>query len=92
VRALDKRVRSSLGWHDSAHGSDEVPIIPVQLGTNGRALQAAERAERAGMLIPAIRPPTVPEGTSRLRVSLSAAHSDEEIDALIEFLALESSL
>jgi 8-amino-7-oxononanoate synthase len=57
-------------------------IQPIVLGTPQAALEASRRLLERGMLVPAIRPPTVPAGTSRLRVSLTAAHSPEDIDAL----------
>ena len=63
------------------------PILPVLLGSNERALAASRRLWELGFLVPAIRPPTVPGGTARLRVSLSALHTDEQIDALREALA-----
>ncbi len=66
----------------------EIPIIPIVVGDNAAAVRQAVAAEAAGMLIPAIRPPTVPEGTARLRVSLSAGHDQEQIDRLIDFLRL----
>jgi 8-amino-7-oxononanoate synthase len=73
LRALVERVRPG-------HGS---PIIPVVLGEERTALYAARLMLDRGLFVPAIRPPTVPVGTSRLRVALSAAHSDSQIDALI---------
>ncbi|MGZ5079289.1 MAG: 8-amino-7-oxononanoate synthase [Usitatibacter sp.] len=57
-------------------------IQPLILGDAGRALNASQRLLERGFLVPAIRPPTVPEGTSRLRVSLSAAHSREDVEGL----------
>jgi len=62
------------------------PIQPVLLGDAERALIAQRQLLEAGFLVIAIRPPTVPRGTSRLRVSLSAAHSQEQVDRLIEAL------
>lgn len=64
------------------------PIVPVVLGSEERALEcsAALLAEE-GLFVPAIRPPTVPEGTSRLRVTLSAAHTDDQVDRLVRSLA-----
>lgn len=63
------------------------PIVPVVLGSEDRALEAADALLDRGLLVPAIRPPTVPDGTSRLRVSLSAAHTDEGVEALARALA-----
>jgi 8-amino-7-oxononanoate synthase len=57
-------------------------IQPVVLGEAARALAVSERLLERGMVVPAIRPPTVPANTSRLRISVSAAHTAEDIDAL----------
>jgi 8-amino-7-oxononanoate synthase len=62
-------------------------IQPIVVGSAERALDAAASLHERGYLVPAIRPPTVPEGTSRLRVSLSAAHPRDEIDGLAVALA-----
>ena len=62
------------------------PIFCVAYGCESAALRAAESLLRKGLHAPAIRPPTVPPGTSRVRIALSAAHSDEDIDALIDAL------
>ncbi len=63
------------------------PIVPLVLGREEDAMAAAASLLERGILVPAIRPPTVPAGTSRLRVALSAVHTDEMIDALVEALA-----
>lgn len=63
------------------------PIVPVIVGSEERAVAASASLLEHGFLVPAIRPPTVPPGTSRLRVALSAAHSDEQVDALARALA-----
>jgi 8-amino-7-oxononanoate synthase len=62
------------------------PIVPVVIGGEREALDAAEALLRRGVLVTAIRPPTVPPGTSRLRVALSAAHTDDHVDALLDGL------
>ena len=62
------------------------PIIPIVLGDEATALDAARKFLDRGLLVPAIRPPTVPAGSSRLRIALSAAHTDEQIDMLIDAL------
>jgi 8-amino-7-oxononanoate synthase len=62
------------------------PIIPVILGSERRALAASAQLLADGLWVPAIRPPTVPAGTSRLRVTLSAAHTDAQVTQLLQAL------
>jgi 8-amino-7-oxononanoate synthase len=62
--------------------SSDTPILPVLLGSNEAALGASASLLDAGFLVPAIRFPTVPRGTARLRVSVSAAHPPEAVAAL----------
>ncbi len=62
-------------------------IQPILIGDNGQAQQASRMLWEQGIWVPAIRPPTVPAGTARLRVSLSAAHSFEQVDCLAAALA-----
>jgi 8-amino-7-oxononanoate synthase len=59
------------------------PIQPVLLGTVSAAVAASAALREAGFVVPAIRPPTVPEGSARLRISLSAAHSARDVEALL---------
>jgi 8-amino-7-oxononanoate synthase len=68
-------------------GESTTAIQPLVLGDAAWAVDASQRLLERGFLVPAIRPPTVPEGTSRLRVSLSAAHSREDVERLAEALA-----
>jgi len=63
------------------------PIVPVVLGDEQRAIDASARLlDEHGLLVPAIRPPTVAPGTSRLRVALSAAHENDDVDRLAKAL------
>jgi 8-amino-7-oxononanoate synthase len=62
------------------------PIIPIIVGDESAAVKLAQRLLNDGLLVSAVRPPTVPRGTSRLRVTLSCEHSHEQIDRLIESL------
>lgn len=71
------------------------PIVPVILGSERAAIDASATLLERGLWVPAIRPPTVPAGTSRLRVTLSAAHSDNDVTRLLaalQTLPLSTSL
>jgi len=63
------------------------PIQPILVGDSGRAMQLSQMLRERGLLVTAIRPPTVPAGSARLRVTLSAAHSLEQLELLLEALA-----
>ena len=62
------------------------PIVPVVLGSADAALAASRLLEQEGFLVVAIRPPTVPEGTARLRLAFTAGHPDSEIDRLADLV------
>ena len=68
------------------------PIQPVLVGDNRLALSASAGLEAMGFLVAAIRPPTVPVGTARLRVTLTAAHTETHVDCLLEALAAQPGL
>jgi 8-amino-7-oxononanoate synthase len=63
------------------------PIQPILIGDSQRALRLSARLKELGILVGAIRPPTVPAGTARLRVTLSAAHSEAHLERLLDALA-----
>ncbi len=63
------------------------PIQPILVGDSARALQLSQLLRERGLLVTAIRPPTVPAGSARLRVTLSAAHSQAQLELLLEALA-----
>lgn len=66
---------------------DFAPIVPVILGSERRTLEAARRCLEFGAYVPAVRPPTVPPGTSRLRISVRADHTAAQVAILLEALA-----
>ena len=72
------------GWNTGASASQ---IVPVMLGDNASALRVAAELERNGFAVRAIRPPTVPEGTARLRLSLTSKLTDAEIANLAQAMA-----
>jgi 8-amino-7-oxononanoate synthase len=61
-------------------------IVPLIVGEPRAALALSRRLEERGLLVPAIRPPSVPEGSSRLRISLTAGHDEEDVSRLVEAL------
>lgn len=81
---LRARLRANVERLRPGHPS---PIIPFLCGSEARAIAAATELAARGFLVTAIRPPTVPPGTSRLRVALSADHTLEQIDAFAVALA-----
>ena len=64
------------------------PIQPLLVGDSGRAMRLSARLRERGLLVGAIRPPTVPAGTARLRITLTAAHDEAQVDRLLDGLAL----
>jgi 8-amino-7-oxononanoate synthase len=69
-------------------GRSETPIIPVIIGDNDKALKVSARILDEGLFAPAIRPPTVPAGTARIRTTITAAHSDNDIDRALEIFGI----
>ena len=67
-------------------GASQSYIVPIMLGSAEKAVAAAEELWRRGFLTPAIRPPTVAQGSARLRISLSSEHPQEMLDGLLEAL------
>jgi 7-keto-8-aminopelargonate synthetase-like enzyme len=80
---LRRRLRGYVEEIRRGHGS---PIVPIILGEESRAVQASCDLLERGLLVPAIRPPTVAPGSSRLRVTMSAAHTPEQVDILLAAL------
>ena len=67
--------------------NSETAIQPLIIGSNENALAAGQALLQQGLLVTAIRPPTVPTGTARLRITLSASHKQQHIDQLLDALA-----
>ncbi len=87
LRTTARRIRNELARAGYAVGTGDSPIIPIVMGTVQAALSAAQFLLDRGMIVAAVRPPTVPRGQSRLRITLSSEHSDQQIDELVEALA-----
>jgi 8-amino-7-oxononanoate synthase len=86
VLALTARFRRAAGERGIALLESNTPIQPVMVGSSEVALEAQQGLLEAGLRVIAIRAPTVPRGSERLRVTLSAAHTEEQVDALVESL------
>jgi 8-amino-7-oxononanoate synthase len=90
LRALGQLLQSELAQRGLAVATAPVglagPIVPLIVGDAARSLQLSADLQQRGFLVPAIRPPSVPRRTSRLRISLSAAHANADVLALVEHL------
>jgi 8-amino-7-oxononanoate synthase len=82
LRCLISLLRERVDLQRWRLAPSQTPIQPLLIGANREAMEAASALAREGLLVPAIRPPTVPQGTARLRISLSAAHSLEHVERL----------
>lgn len=80
VWRLTRQLGAALGVPASS------PIVPLVIGPEKATVDASMELLQRGFHVPAIRPPTVPAGTSRLRVSLSAAHTDADLQRLVDAL------
>jgi 8-amino-7-oxononanoate synthase len=85
--ALAERLRDGLRALGHAASGSRCQVVPVLVGESVAAVALSARLEERGLLVPAIRPPSVPEGTARLRVSLTAGHTEADVRQLLSALA-----
>lgn len=86
LAALGERLRAGLARQGIDDGGSTTQIVPAIIGGEEDALRLSALLEERGMVAAAIRPPTVPPGTSRLRIALRASHSEGDVDALLAAL------
>ena len=91
LRALIARFREGARCRGLRVTDSTTPIQPMILGRAEDALSASAKLSAAGFRVTAIRPPTVPEGTARLRITLSAAHTESQVDGLLSALEAAGS-
>ncbi|MGB0132747.1 8-amino-7-oxononanoate synthase [Dokdonella sp.] len=84
---LIRQFREGAAARGIALADSRTPIQPVLIGGNNDALRASAQLEAAGFFVPPIRPPSVPENSARLRITLSAAHEESQIEQLLDVLA-----
>jgi 8-amino-7-oxononanoate synthase len=87
LRARIREFRAACEAERVVLGESATAIQPLLIGADERALQIAAQLRGQGYLVPAIRPPTVPEGSARLRISISAAHERDDVEGLAQALA-----
>jgi 8-amino-7-oxononanoate synthase len=87
LAALIQRFRNGAAQLGLPLMASRTAIQPLLLGDAGRAMEASRALEAQGLLAVAIRPPTVPQGQARLRITLSAAHEETHVDQLLQALA-----
>jgi 8-amino-7-oxononanoate synthase len=86
LHTLIKRFREGAAQLGLQLMDSETAIQPLIIGEAGEAVTMSKQLEQQGILISAIRPPTVPEGTARLRITFSALHEEQHIDQLLDAL------
>jgi 8-amino-7-oxononanoate synthase len=86
LQALIARFRAAAGTLPWRLQASATAIQPLQVGASAQALDLSDRLWQRGLWVPAIRPPTVPRGTARLRITLSAAHADADLSRLLAVL------
>ncbi|HLD08697.1 MAG TPA: aminotransferase class I/II-fold pyridoxal phosphate-dependent enzyme, partial [Methylophilaceae bacterium] len=86
LRQLIDYLKSNLHLKNWQLTESQTAIQPLIVGSNEAALSLSEYLLTLGILVPAIRPPTVPKGSARLRISLSAAHNFDDIERLVNAL------
>lgn len=86
LRVISRRVRAAIASLGLVTFPGESAIVPVLLGDERRAMRWAASLLERGCFVPGIRPPTVPAGTARLRISLMATHTDDQVDRLLRAL------
>lgn len=84
---LITRLQAGAVRHGLALQPSQTPIQPLRCGDDLHALAMAAHLRQDGFLVTAIRPPTVPDGSARLRITLSASHTAEQVDGLVDALA-----
>jgi 8-amino-7-oxononanoate synthase len=87
LRQLADLLRERLRATGRPAGGSRCPIVPVLVGDAAAAVALSARLQERGLLVPAIRPPSVAPGTARLRISLTAGHTEEDVNRLAEALA-----
>jgi 8-amino-7-oxononanoate synthase len=86
LSGLIDTLKRGLGESDLRLASSNTPIQPLIIGGNAEAMSASRFLRERGIIVTAIRPPTVPDGTARLRISLSSAHSEVDVEDLVAAL------
>jgi len=86
LRELITQLRAGLATASWPLLPSQTPIQPLMVGDSRQAMALSERLAASGLLVPAIRPPTVPQGTARLRISLSADHDSADVQRLVDAL------
>lgn len=92
LRQLISQFRSGAEQLNLSLMASQTPIQPILIGDNDRAMKISRALEENGILVTAIRPPTVPKGTARLRITLSANHEEQDVEHLLSVLEKVNTL